>query len=39
MLSRLGVYFKEMYPLGQRFGLAIIYFFEIYFILLYDLSN
>lgn len=38
MLSRLGVYFKEMYPLGQRFGLAIIYFFEIYFILLLNVG-
>lgn len=38
MLSRLGIYFKEMYPLGQRFGLAIIYFLEIYFILLLNVG-
>lgn len=34
MISRLGIYFKEMYPLVPRFFLAIIYFFEIYFVLL-----
>lgn len=34
MLSRLAVYFKEMYPLVPRFILAVIMFFEIYFVLL-----
>lgn len=34
MLKRLSIYFKEMYPLDQRFGLAVIVFLEIYFILL-----
>lgn len=38
MLSRLGIYFKEMYPLGQRFGIAIIYFLEIYFVLLLNVG-
>lgn len=38
MFYRLGIYFKEMYPLGQRFGLAIIYFFEIYFVLLLNVG-
>lgn len=43
MIKRLHIYFKEMYPLISRFFLAIIYFFEIYFLLLlnkniYDFS-
>lgn len=38
MLNRLGIYFKEMYPLLPRFFLAIIYFFEVYFILLLNVN-
>lgn len=38
MFKRLGIYFKEMYPLGQRFGLAMIYFFEIFFVLLLNVG-
>lgn len=38
MLSRLGIYFKEMYPIIPRFVLAIIYFFEIYFVLLLNVG-
>ena len=34
MLKRLAIYFREMYPLLPRFGLATIMFFEIYFVLL-----
>ncbi|WP_124057856.1 UbiA family prenyltransferase [Vaginisenegalia massiliensis] len=38
MLKRLAIYFKEMYPLGQRFGLAALVFAEIYFILLLNMG-
>lgn len=38
MLSRLGIYFKEMYPIIPRFILAIIYFYEIYFVLLLNVG-
>lgn len=38
MLSRLNVYFKEMYPIIPRFILAIIYFYEIYFVLLLNVG-
>ncbi|WP_373712661.1 prenyltransferase [Streptococcus sp.] len=34
MFKRLAIYFREMYPLLPRFGLATIMFFEIYFVLL-----
>ncbi len=34
MFKRLAIYFREMYPLLPRFGLAAIMFFEIYFVLL-----
>ncbi|MDQ0222393.1 UbiA family prenyltransferase [Streptococcus moroccensis] len=34
MLSRLATYYKEMYPIIPRFLLAVIMFFEIYFVLL-----
>lgn len=34
MIKRLSIYFKEMYPLIPRFFLAIIYFYEVYFVLL-----
>lgn len=34
MLKRLHIYFKEMYPLIARYGLALIVFLEIYFIIL-----
>ena len=39
MLKRLLTYYKEMYPLIPRFLLAIIYFFEIYFILLLNVGK
>lgn len=38
MLSRLSIYFKEMYPIIPRFILAIIYFYEIYFVLLLNVG-
>lgn len=34
MFGRLNIYFREMYPLLPRLGLAAIMFFEIYFVLL-----
>ncbi|MGY4104471.1 prenyltransferase [Ignavigranum ruoffiae] len=34
MIKRWQIYLKEMYPLGSRSLVAIIYFFEIYFVLL-----
>ena len=34
MLKRLNIYFKEMYPIIPRLALALIVFFEIYFIIL-----
>ena len=34
MLKRWNIYLKEMYPLGSRILVALIYFFEIYFVLL-----
>lgn len=34
MLKRLGIYFKEMYPLIPRLLVGLIMFFEIYFIIL-----
>ena len=34
MFKRLAIYFREMYPLLPRLGLAAIMFFEIYFVLL-----
>ncbi|KAF1301465.1 prenyltransferase [Enterococcus saccharolyticus] len=39
MIKRLAIYFKEMYPLIPRFFLAIIYFFEIYFVLLLNVGE
>ena len=39
MLKRLLIYYKEMYPLIPRFLLAILYFFEIYFILLLNVGK
>lgn len=38
MIKRLAIYFKEMYPILPRFVLAIIYFYEIYFILLLNVG-
>lgn len=34
MFKRLAIYYKEMFPLGSRFIVAAIMFFEIYFVLL-----
>ena len=34
MFKRLAIYYKEMFPLGSRFIVTAIMFFEIYFVLL-----
>lgn len=34
MIKRLNIYFKEMYPLAKRLFLALLLFFEIYFLVL-----
>ena len=39
VLKRLGIYFKEMYPLVTRFALGVILFLEIYFMIYLNMAE